>query len=74
MIDILIYGTGESYNQLRKILNWKHINIKAFLETKVSKKSFEGYPVYTPPNYIAGGGHMTIFYAPVYMNQKCEKI
>ena len=74
MIDLLIYGTGETYNQLRKILNWKHINIKAFLETKVSKSSFDGYSVYTPQNYIMGGGHMIIFYAPVYMNQKYERI
>lgn len=30
MINLLIYGTGNTYAQLKKILNWKQIKVKAF--------------------------------------------
>lgn len=54
MINLLIYGTGNTYAQLKKILNWKQIKVKAFLETEVKNECFEGCSVYTPEKYIIG--------------------
>lgn len=52
MIELLIYGTGNVYKELKKVLNWKQIQIKAFLETSKHRDSFEGFPLYTPNEYL----------------------
>lgn len=55
MKDLLIYGTGNVYAQLKRIINWKEVQVKAFLETDAKKNSFEGVPLFTPEKYLEEG-------------------
>ncbi len=48
IINFLVYGTGNTYLNLKKFIKWDKVKIIAFLETERKKKIFEGYPVYTP--------------------------
>lgn len=46
--NLIIYGTGRIYTEIKKFLKWEQINLIAFLETNVRSKFFEGKPVCTP--------------------------
>lgn len=73
MKTLLIYGIGNTYTELKKILKWEHIQLIAFLETNVHCKYFEGISVY-PSSYVNSIEFDYIICASIYEYEMYENL
>ncbi len=54
MIKLLIYGIGETYQKLRRIIKWENVQLLAFVDSyKFRDKTWGGGKVIPPDNIVA---------------------